>query len=437
MYHSRTAALESDSYAIPPKLKRLFYRAGDNGRAVWAPSRYKIAHGGRGSGKSWGFVRTSLALSSKHKLRVLCVREVQNSIQESIHRLLCDQIEHMRLSPYFDIQKQGLYGNNGSDYIFAGIRTDPAKIKSTEGVDICLVEEAEKVSEESWRALIPTIRKPGSEIWVCFNPREEFDPTYKRFVLNTPSNSRITQINWSDNPWFPAVLEQERNHALDLIRNATDDKLREQAQADYDHVWEGACRTISESQILKGKTVITEFHPNPSWDGPYFGADWGFATDPTALVKLWIYDNVLYVEHEAWGVGIEIDHTPELFDTISGARTHTIRADSARPETISYMRRRGFDIRGAAKGQGSVEDGIAFLRGFRSIVIHPRCTHFAEEARLYSYKVDRLSGDILPIPIDSFNHCIDAARYALEPIMKRTQQGYAGARPTCPVPRIG
>lgn len=414
-----------DRYAIPPKLRGLFYRPGKNG-SVWAPSRYKIAHGGRGSGKSWGFVRTSLALSSTRKLRILCVREVQNSIQESIHRLLSDQIDYMELPRYFEVQKQGIFGVNGSDYIFAGIRTDPEKIKSTEGVDICLVEEAEKVSEQSWRVLIPTIRKSGSEIWVCFNPREEFDPTYKRFVLNPPAGARRVEINYSDNPWFPSVLEQERQHALSLIASATDDKAREQAQADYEHVWEGKCRTISDAQILRGKYVIEEFLPTQAWDGPYFGADWGFASDPTTLVKTWIHDRTLYIEYEAYGVGVEIDQTPDLFHQIPDSYKHTIRADSARPETISYMRRQGFKVRPAEKGPGSVEDGIAFLRGFRSIVIHPRCWHTIEEARLYSYKVDRLSNDIIPVPVDAFNHCIDAVRYALEPVMKHAGQNYAG-----------
>jgi phage terminase large subunit len=163
---------------------------------------------------------------------------------------------------------------------------------------------------------------------------------------------------------------------------------------------------------------VDEFTPDGNWDGAYFGADWGFASDPTALVKAWIYQGRLFIEAEAYGVGVEIDHLPNLFDTVDGSRKHTIRADSARPETISYMKRAGFRIQPAAKGKGSVEDGIAFLRGFAEIVIHTRCKNAINEFRLFSFKTDRLSGDVLPQLIDAHNHTIDAVRYALEPVMK-------------------
>ena len=184
------------------------------------------------------------------------------------------------------------------------------------------------------------------------------------------------------------------------------------------HVWGGECKKISDAQVLKGKWVIETFDPKPTWQGPYFGADWGFSQDPTTLVKCWIHERKLYIEHEAYGVGVEITETPALFDSIEGSRKHTIRADSARPETISHIKRSGFRVVGAKKGPGSVEEGVAFLRSFEQIIIHPRCKYTAQEARLYSYKVDKLTGDILPVLVDNHNHMIDAIRYALEPFIK-------------------
>ena len=160
------------------------------------------------------------------------------------------------------------------------------------------------------------------------------------------------------------------------------------------------------------------------WDGPYFGADWGFSQDPTTLVKLWIGERKLYVEHEAYGVGVDIDRTPEFFDRVPGAREATIRGDSARPETISYLRRNGYPgIESVTKWKGSVEDGVAALRGFEQIVIHPRCRHTEEEARLWAYKIDRLTGDVMPDLVDRHNHIWDAVRYALEPVIRSSGGG--------------
>lgn len=195
-------------------------------------------------------------------------------------------------------------------------------------------------------------------------------------------------------------------------------------------VWEGECKSYSDAQVLKDKTSITAFMPKPHWDGPYFGADWGFSVDPTTLVKRYIFEGNLYIDQEAYGVGVEIDHTPHLFETITESRNHIIRADSARPETISYMRRAGFNIRAAVKGKNSVEDGVMHLRSYRQIIIHPRCIHAIEEARLWCYKTDRLSGDVLPVLLDANNHIYDAVRYALEPVMRGGNAGQQITTPT-------
>lgn len=380
-------------------------------RGLFKPARYKVYYGGRGGAKSWAAARALLILGAQKPLRVLCTREFQQSIKDSVHRLLSDQIEALGLSGYYTIGQQEIRGPNGTLFLFEGLRHNVTKIKSMEGIDICWCEEAERISEESWRVLIPTIRAPGSEIWVTFNPDQEDDPTYKRFVLSPPENAIVRFVSWRDNPWFPPELRAEMEH---------DYRVDPDAAA---HVWGGECRTLTDAQVLKNKWVVDAFEPGRRWDGPYYGADWGFAVDPTALVRCWIHDRCLWIEHEASGVGIEISDTPELFDQVPGSREHKIRADSARPETISHVRGEGFRIEGAPKWQGSVEDGVAYLRSFERIIIHPRCRRTAREARLWSYKTDRLTGDVLPKLKDGNDHTWDAIRYALAPMIQRSAHG--------------
>lgn len=205
---------------------------------LFEPHRYKVFHGGRGSGKSWSVARALVHLAARKQLRVVCAREFQNSIEESVHQLLKDQIELFNL-PY-DVGKYSITNAIGSEFIFKGLAKDDASaVKSLEGADICWVEEAQAVSEGSWKNLTPTVRKDGSEIWVTFNPDLEDDPTYQRFVLRSPTDSLVVQVNHCDNPWFPKVLEQER---LDMLRD--DPKS-------YKNVWLGEPRTYAEGAIFK------------------------------------------------------------------------------------------------------------------------------------------------------------------------------------------
>ena len=381
------------------------------------PARYLVAYGGRGSSKSWVFARMALIAALASPIRILCCRELQTSIRDSVLQLLREQIDMCGLNSYFDVGANYLKcPASGSEFLFKGLRSNSQEIKSTEGVDICWVEEAQAVSEESWQVLIPTIRKPGSQIWVSFNPALETDPTYQRYVVEPPSNAIVKLVNWQDNPWFPDVLRDEMEH------------MRRTDMDAYLHIWEGQCVLHTEAQVLAGKVVSDAFEPGHDWDGPYYGADWGYSVDPTTLIKLWIHGRKLYVEHEAYGNHVDMDALPGLFDTVPGSRSHVIRADNARPETIAYMVQRGFRCYSASKGKGSVEDGIAQLRGFESIVVHPRCTHALEESRLWQYKVDRLSGDVMPVLKPGNDHCWDAARYALEPLLG----GVTIAKPAIP-----
>lgn len=213
---------------------------------LFEPHRYKCAYGGRGGAKSWGFARALLLKGREKKLRILCARETQKSIQESVHKLLSDQIAALGLQPFYNILKTQIMGANGTEFAFAGIRQNVNNVKSFEGFDVVWVEEAQNVSRNSWNVLIPTIRKEDSEIWLSFNPDLESDETYQRFVINPPSNAKVVKIGWQDNPWFGDVLKQEM---LDLRRRSEDD---------YQHVYEGSCKQVVEGAIYKAELIAAE-----------------------------------------------------------------------------------------------------------------------------------------------------------------------------------
>jgi phage terminase large subunit len=361
---------------------------------LFKPHRYKVYYGGRGSSKSWSIARAIAYLGCMRPLRVLCAREIQRSISDSVHKLLKEQIEEIGMSRYYDVTRDVIRGRNGTEIIFKGLRSNAQEIKSTEGVDICWVEEAQAVSAESWDVLIPTIRKPNSEIWLTFNPLDESDPTYQRFVLNAPDDALVRKVNYDENPYFPDVLRREMEW------------LKARDYESYLHIWEGEVRKHSNAVIFAGRFRVEEFDTPP--DARFYqGADWGFATDPSVLIRCFIQDRTIYIDREAWGVGVELDELHSLFDTIETARTWPIKADNARPETISYMRRQGYHISAAKKWAGSIEDGIAFLKSY-DIVINPRCRHIIDEFAHYSYKVDKQTCDVLPIIVDAWNHGIDS-----------------------------
>lgn len=375
---------------IPHKLKFLF-----------EPHRIKCLYGGRGSAKSWSIARALIVSALQAKTRILCTREVQKSLRDSVHRLISDQIEMLGLGKYFDITRDEIRClPTGSQFLFAGLASNTVEsIKSYESVDKCWVEEGQCVSERSWEILTPTIRAPGSEIWISCNPELATDPTYVRYIANADEQPDCVSVlvNYSDNPHFPDVLRQEMEY------------MKTQDYDNYLHIWEGQCKSRSDASVFGGKVVSYEFTPDPLWSGPYYGLDFGFAADPTALVKMYVSDdNDLYVEREAWELHIETDMMPALFDEMEeGTRKYVIRADNSRPETISYLKRHGYPrVIPCKKWKNSDLDGIDFMRSFNSIVIHPRCKHSLEEFSLYCYKVDKLSGDIQPELTDRLNHCL-------------------------------
>lgn len=380
------------------------------------PARYKGAHGGRGSGKSHFFAEMLVERALLQPgLRAACVREVQKSLKNSVKLLVEDKIRRLGVQDSFAILEAEIRTPGGGVIIFQGMQNHTAdSIKSLEGFDIAWVEEAQSLSQRSLDLLRPTIRKPGSEIWFSWNPAKPTDPVDVLLRgAHPPADSMVVEANWNDNPFLPDELRAD----LEDDRRRDPDKFL--------HVWQGAYSLNSEARVFRNWKI--EDFVTPPDAVLRFGADWGFAVDPTVLVRCWIDGRRLYVDAEAWQIGCEIDRTPVLFDTIPGARKSLIRADSARPETVSYMKRQGFRITPAIKGQGSVEDGIEFLRSF-DIVVHPRCKHVAEELTLYSYKVDQHTGDILPALEDKNNHTIDALRYALEELRRTGYKPTAAAK---------
>lgn len=363
--------------------------------------RYKVVYGGRGKGATWQIARMLLYKAHQTPCRVLCTREFQNSINESVYHTLVSQIELLKLDG-FRILKNEILHVNGSQFIFKGLRHNVDSIKSIEGITDCWVAEADKVPQESWDKLIPTIRTENSKFWIDFNTDAIDDPSYKMFVEHERKDVALLFQTYKDNKYFPKPLIAEMEYC------------KEYDYEKYLWVWEGQPRAFSDSCIFKGKYLIDDFK-TPT-DAEFFhGVDWGFAHDPTAAIRSFIKDGILYIDMEVGGVGIDIDKTPELFSKIPTLAYWQSIADCARPETISYMKKHGYPkMKGARKGKGSIEDGIEKLKGFKKIVIHPRCKEVINEFKTYRYKTNSLTGDIMPIPEDKNNHYIDALRYALE-----------------------
>ncbi|EFC5297380.1 PBSX family phage terminase large subunit [Escherichia coli] len=402
---------EAVQLPIPAKLAPLFTAVN---------KRYRCSHGGRGSAKTRTFalmtaVKAYQSMMNGENGVVLCAREFMNSLEESSMQEVKQAILSVPwLASNFDIGEKYIRTIDKSvNYVFCGLRHNLDSIKSKARILLCWVDEAESVSEIAWQKLSPTVREEGSEIWVTWNPERDGSATDRRFRKEAGDDCITVEMNYTDNPWFPDVLEGERLNDQRRLDPAT-----------YAWVWEGAYLENSDKQVLSGKYRIAEFSDN-LWkeaDRLFFGADFGFAKDPNTLVRSFILHNRLYIEYEAYGQQTELDHMPELYDTIPGARDWPIKADSARPETISYLKRQGFNISAAEKWQGSVEDGIAHLRGFDEIIIHPRCKNVAREARMWSYKTDRITGEVLPKLAEGYEHCWDGIRYSLDGHIKRKGQ---------------
>lgn len=400
--------------------------------------RYIALFGGRGGAKSHNIAESLVERAANETLRWLCAREIQKSLAASSQQLLVDKITELGYEDRFHVTKEGIFGPHNSMFLFAGLRTNPDSVKSMEGLDGVWVEEADRCAQSSLDLLTPTIRKKGSQVLFSFNRSSVKAAVDKMFLGGEPpTDSYIQQVGWRDNPYFrESPLYEEMMWMMKRDR----DKWR--------HVWEGEPLNRMETKVFTNWTVDDlDDEAAASEEAWLWGADWGFSVDPTVLIKCKIMGRKLYISEEAYKVKCEIDETPSLFagsDTwpggarwenkhshpgLSGVMQGLITADSARPETISYMQARGFNIRRAVKGAESVEEGVEFMKT-HDIVVHPRCKHTIDEMDTYAYKVDKLTEEVLPELADRDNHVIDACRYAVESHRKarRGRIAIAGAR---------
>lgn len=380
---------------------------------LFEPKRYKVLYGGRGGAKSWGIARALLIMGANKPLRILCAREFQSSIRDSVHKLLSDQIYALGLEGFYEILQASIRGANGTEFGFEGIRHNVSKIKSYEGADICWVEEAQAVSKTSWNTVIPTIRKEGSEIWLSFNPELEEDETYQRFVVKPPDSALVVKINHTDNPWFPEVLRLE----MEAMKASDPDS--------YLNIWEGHCR-----QSLEGAVYAKELRE---------------ATEAGRISKV-PYDPTQPV-HTFWDLGWS-DHTSIWLAQAIGFEYRVIDFIQDRQKTINnflqLLQSKGYvygtdwlphdaqsttlvaagrSIESLLKAAGRkiriiprlpVEHGINAAR-----TIFPNCWFDAEKCadglqalRHYRYEIDPDNGTFKKQPLHDHNsHAADAFRY--------------------------
>lgn len=380
------------------------------------PARYKGAWGGRGSGKSHFFGELMIEEQIRDPASSsVCIREVQKTLDQSVKRLLELKIASLNAGAYFDVQDAKIKCIQGPGLItFAGMQNHTAEsIKSLEGYKRAWVEEAQSLSQRSLDLLRPTIRLPESELWFGWNPGFATDPIDALLRgSDPPPGAVVVKANYRDNPWLPDVLVKE----LEYDQKRDPDK--------FAHIWLGEYQRNSEARVFRNWT-IEEFE-TPSNATLRFGADWGFSVDPTVLIRCFIgrfekgdaiaddKGTHLFVDYEAHEIGCEINKTPFLFDTVPDSRRWPITADSARPETISYMRKNGFPkIAPAIKGARSIEEGVEFLKSY-DIVVNPRCSHAIDDLTLYSFELDPLTQKVTNKLADKSNNVIDALRYACE-----------------------
>jgi phage terminase large subunit len=382
------------------------YMPGPAQEVLSSNKRFKVLYGGRGSGKSTA-VANYIVIKALSNKRILCAREFQQSLKDSVHRLLVDCIYNLKLEKYFTIQQDSIKSVYGGYIVFYGLKNNPHSIKSLEKISVVWIEEAETISENSLEILTPTIREDDSEIIFTFNPETASSPVYNTFVNNSRPDTITAKLNYDNNDYFPQALRGE----MEWCKQVDHEK--------YLWIWEGQLKKYAEDVIFKNKCEFDQEFETPPGTRFYFGLDFGFSNDPLSCHRYWIGNNNLYIDYEVYGRGIELDEIPRVLLGIPDIKRWEIGADASRPDTISYLHNKGFRIIGAEKGEGSVDDGITFLRGFNKIIVHKRCPGAKEDFCNYRWKRDKITQDILPIPIDKSNHACDDARYALWRYMKQ------------------
>ncbi|OOR87292.1 hypothetical protein B0181_10605 [Moraxella caviae] len=371
-------------------------------------------YGGRGGAKSQALVALGVLESYIDDGVILCCREIQKSINDSIYGALVSFITDKNLTADFDILKTEIKNRRtGAKFIFAGLKHNITNIKSINKLRCVLVDEAENVSQESWDYLRPTPRYKQTRIYVVFNPRFEDDPTYQEFVTKADERTLVIKIGYQDNPWFPSSLENQR------LRDLRGDSGR------YAWIWEGEFLKLSDASILGHKLRQQDFELDGSFGDPLIGIDWGFSQDPTAVIECYEKDDTLYIYNAKSKVQLQLDDTADwLIRHVPNITRYTSRADNARPETIAKVKKDGVKlIKACRKWKGSVEDGIAHLQSYKAIIVHSQAMDCYAELVAYSYKKDKFDEPTV-VPADKDNHFADALRYAIEPIIGRGKFSY-------------
>ena len=386
---------------LPEKLSFLF-----------EPHRYKVAYGGRGSGKSWGAAISLLAQGAQRPLRILCAREFQNSISDSVHALLADQIKKLGLEGFYEVQNTAIYGKNGTEFLFAGLKHNVTKIKSFEGVDVCWVEEAQTTSKSSWDVLIPTIRKNGSEIWITFNPELDTDETYKRFVVNPPSNAKVVKVNWSDNPWFPDVLREEmedlKARDIDAYLNVWEGNTRQVLDG---AVYANELRKAQEESRIKDVIIDKSIPVSTFWD-----LGW------SDMTSIWFVQVIPGGEVRVIDFYQDCQKPIDFYTALLQTKGYTYR-DHWLPHDAEHKNMTGRSVKEIVENMGlpvritpklSIADGINAARMLmnRCYFDQTKCAEGLQALRHYRYDVDPDTKMFSTKPLhDQHSHAADAFRY--------------------------
>lgn len=424
-------------------------------------ARHVAMYGGRASAKSWSMARAALILGATRPMRIGCYRLVQESIAASLKALLDDQIAELGLADVYESTKFEIRGRNGTRFLFGGLLSDPEKVKSTEGLDLAILEECEQITADAMRVLRPTVRKPGSQIWYAWNRRHATDHVDDMFLGGEPPpKSVVVQVSWKDNPWFSETLRGEMSWDYERDPDAAA------------NTWGGELLIRSAARVFRSFRVEDlDAEADEVNAAELIGLDFGFANDPTVAIRAFILPPIakgrpqqLYIAREARRTGLTASDTPALlagsdkrlhattgeprwanpsgFEGIMLDQRSLIMADSATPAAIEELKRAGLRVEPAKKGAGSVATGVERLRKYE-IVVHPSCEGVQEELRQYSYKVDRHTGHVLPDFAEGHDHAIDAARYILDGVhrkrfpSKRLAKIDDGAQPELPPGAFG
>lgn len=415
---------------------------------LFEPRRYKVAYGGRYGVKSWSFARALLLIGVSPSLlwpgrtqgpRILCARETQKSITESVHKLLSDQIVELGLGDYYTVQQASISARNGAEFIFAGIRQNVTNIKSYEACDIAWVEEAQTVSKNSWNVLVPTIRKEGSEIWVSFNPELESDETYQRFVVKPPTDSKVVHTTWRDNPWLSKVMRQEMS----------DLKLRDVDA--YDHVYEGMCKQVVEGAIYRTELTLAEKEGRLT-RVPYDAAhpvstfwDLGFGDNTSIWFAQSIGFDFRIIDHFSGSLQALHYYVKQLQDRPYIYAKHYLPWDGAAKElgsgrSIQEQLAAFWPGKVACARKLSVVDGLAAVRAIfgRCYFDREKCADGLQSLRHYRYEEDEKLGTFKREPLhDWASHDADAFRTLAVAIKDSQRPAQVSAPPPRPVSTWG